>query len=129
MSNVYVTFEPSGFLHQLALKKIEGKPLLYYVGDLAGDCAPWDRDHTPDKCKRAKAMRLAAWDAYAMQKCHLLQRRVVDNIFEYWAYPGKNVVPPLCNEDLKYNYHARMNRGGICTPAMKRGGIPYAIAA
>lgn len=129
MSNqALIGFEPHSFNHMLAMKRVVGEPLLYYVGDLAGDCTQFVDEEPTDTCKRARFMRTAAWAEYEVGRCHLLQRKLCTNTYEYWAYPGKNVVSPLCNEDLRANYSARMARGGICTPALKRGGIPYARA-
>lgn len=129
-SQALINFEPHQFDHRLAVKKIEGGPLLYYIGDLAGDCAPprWQVDGFPEKCKRARDMRKAAWNAYSNQQCHLAQRKLSTNHYEYWAIPGKPVAP-LNNEDIREAYLGRMGRGGIVTAAVKRGGVPYARAA
>jgi hypothetical protein len=113
-----IGFEPHQFAQMLELKRIEGKPLLYYVGDLMGDCAPWDRNRETPACRRAWAMRTAAWLAYREQKCNLLQRKVADHTYQYFAYPGKHVVPPLEMEEIRVRYLARLDRGGVLTAAV-----------
>ena len=121
-----IGFEPHQFQHMLAMRSATHEPLLYYIGDLMGDCAPWDRDRETDKCKRAHAMRREAWQAYENLQCHLVQRRVTSHNYEYWAYPGRNVTAPPTNEEIRLAFQARMDRGGVVTAAVKRGGIPYA---
>ena len=115
-----IGFEPHQFDHMLWCKQQEGKPLLYYMGDLAGDCAPWDWNMDEAKYKRAITMRKAAWHAYSEQRCHLVQRQRDFGIYEYWAYPSpkRTVIPPLGNDGLRERYLARMSRGGRLTAAV-----------
>ncbi len=111
-----IGFEPYQFDSRLDFAAIDGKPLMYYVGDLAGDCAPFDRNRDTDACKRAIAMRRAAWNAYTNTRCHLVQKKIATRYYEYIAVPGRNVVPPLSNEEMRVRYLARVDRGGKLLP-------------
>jgi hypothetical protein len=115
MDQRLVSFEPHQFDTMLSVKRIEGKPLLYYVGDLAGDCATI---HNPDTFTRARAFRKVAYAAYEELKCHLVQRQITCGCYEYWAYPGKNVTAPWSNDDIRVRHAARMARGGKLTAAV-----------